>query len=896
MKHRHTISRGDLLRCVLRFPDAEEAVAALCGYAPSSPAATEDLRFEARVEPVVLQATGPVVRATFQTSPVKTTSCRFLMPLRFRPYEGEADDPGAGPNWLEEEPITKDELSAAPTPPAPAPLVPWSRLWPFLHRALGCCRPGRRPDIRRLVERLALLRPLRRVPRIEVLTWASQAWVLVDDRPELAPFHADFANLVKRLQRQRGRGELVCGRLDRPGSIQASAEIPVLVLSDLGRLQRDAELTEQWRQFGADLNRRGVRATALLPCPTSRWDRGLARDWHCACWDRSRHLRYPPARPLPRPPHTPEDEAARAETLLDLLAPALRIEPALLRGARLLLSSQQADVGTEFDVWHHQEAARTRDAMAVRPAVALRRRTAFAQLDNELKKAVAQLIRDAHRHWSVTFFARETLNLHECGTPLPPTDLDRALRILRRINRTMFDIVRGDRGRAQILRLFEWQHGDFARSSSVARAMPESAASWALARTLRGEQACAVPDGIDTDEVERTQNVLLAGDGRPLVWQIRRVGSELVLGPWPVERSSGSPLALLPAVAPRFDLALVNRDGDGSLLNLLPRDDPELRVPVHGARTVAIRSDRGELELAALEPPEWATRFGWDRFGMFADFEVGGVTFPLRWIPPGEFVMGSPEDEAGRWDDEGPQHRVTVGRGFWLGAMPVTQGQYAAVTGDRPSEFRNAGDQAPVEQVSWEDCQKFCQDLPEKVTDLDAELEFRLPAEAEWEYACRAGATTALYTGPLTIEGENNGPELNPIAWYGGNSGVDYEGGRDSSDWPNRQYEHTRAGTHPVGEKQPNAWGLYDMLGNVWEWCQDEWHDNYEGAPNDGSAWGSEGLYGRYCVYRGGGWACYARDCRCAYRHYWEPDIRDDYLGFRLVLAARVNGGIRPFS
>ena len=107
---------------------------------------------------------------------------------------------------------------------------------------------------------------------------------------------------------------------------------------------------------------------------------------------------------------------------------------------------------------------------------------------------------------------------------------------------------------------------------------------------------------------------------------------------------------------------------------------------------------------------------------MFADFGVGGVTFPLRWIPPGEFVMGSPEDEPGRWADEGPQHRVTIGRGFWLGETPVTQGQYAAVTGQRPSKFKHAGDQAPVEQVSWEDCRAFCQTLATKVTELDREL------------------------------------------------------------------------------------------------------------------------------------------------------------------------------
>ena len=255
--------------------------------------------------------------------------------------------------------------------------------------------------------------------------------------------------------------------------------------------------------------------------------------------------------------------------------------------------------------------------------------------------------------------------------------------------------------------------------------------------------------------------------------------------------------------------------------------------------------------------------------------------------------MGSPEDEPGRLDWEGPQHHVTIGQGFWLGETPVSQGQYGAVTGDRPSRFSHAGDLAPVEQVSWEDSQEFCKKLAKKVREAKAPLNFRLPSEAEWEYACRAGTNTALYTGPLTIEGENHGPELDDIAWYGGNSGVDYKGGHDSSDWPEKQHDHNRAGTHPVGQMACNAWGLYDMLGNVYEWCDDVYHHSYKGAPDDGSAWLGEG---RLRVSRGGGWANGARYCRCAFRNRWPPGGRRNGVGFRLVLAAQVNRGTSPFS
>jgi len=117
--------------------------------------------------------------------------------------------------------------------------------------------------------------------------------------------------------------------------------------------------------------------------------------------------------------------------------------------------------------------------------------------------------------------------------------------------------------------------------------------------------------------------------------------------------------------------------------------------------------------------------------------------------------------------------------------------------------------------VNWKDGHTFCETMATKVTDLDDELTFRLPREAEWEYAGRVGTTSALYTGRLTIKGERDGPKLEPIAWYGGNSGVEYEGGHDSSGWDDKEYDRTRAGTHPVAEKDANPWSLCGMLGYV---------------------------------------------------------------------------------
>ena len=198
-----------------------------------------------------------------------------------------------------------------------------------------------------------------------------------------------------------------------------------------------------------------------------------------------------------------------------------------------------------------------------------------------------------------------------------------------------------------------------------------------------------------------------------------------------------------------------------------------------------------------------------------------GMEFVL--IPAGEFDMGSHLDEEGRCNDEGPVHHVNIEKAFYMGRYEVTQEQWRAIMGDNPSYF-TGDDYLPVESVSWDEVQEFIRKLNEK-EDTD---KYRLPSEAEWEYACRAGTTTRYSFG-------DDESKLGDYAWYGDNSG---------------------GKTHPVGRKKPNSWGLYDMHGNVWEWVQDCFHcDNYSGAPADGSAWVVACEFGgAYRVNRGCSW------------------------------------------
>jgi formylglycine-generating enzyme required for sulfatase activity len=291
--------------------------------------------------------------------------------------------------------------------------------------------------------------------------------------------------------------------------------------------------------------------------------------------------------------------------------------------------------------------------------------------------------------------------------------------------------------------------------------------------------------------------------------------------------------------------------------------------------------------LATGSPPEWASAWGQDRYGVWVEFELLGpdgkpVVQSLRWIPPGRFLMGSPDDEPGRYGadefegryDEGPRHQVTITCGFWLFDTPCTQTLWQAVMGQNPSRFQSPT--RPVENVTWDDAQAFLRKINERIPDLN----LTLPTEAQWEHACRAGTDTATYAGPLVILGARNAPALDDIAWYGGNSGIDFEldNGWDASSWPEKQYDFRHAGSHPVAQKTSNAWGLYDVLGNVWEWCQDGLRRYTADSVTDPV--GPTGA-GADRVLRGGSWGSLARDVRCALRYASHPGIRIDFFGFR---------------
>ena len=278
-------------------------------------------------------------------------------------------------------------------------------------------------------------------------------------------------------------------------------------------------------------------------------------------------------------------------------------------------------------------------------------------------------------------------------------------------------------------------------------------------------------------------------------------------------------------------------------------------------------------------PPHWASDGGKDQYGFWLAFVVGSVAQRLRWIEPGAFLMGSPQGEAGRLANEGPRHKVRISTGFWLFDTPCTQALWEAVMKKNPSHFRKPNH--PVDSVSLYDAQAFLQRLNHRLAGLSLEL----PSEAQWEYACRAGTNTATYVGDLDILGERHAPVLDSIAWYGGNSGVDFKlkNGEDSSGWKERQYPDSPSGTHPVRKKAPNAWGLYDMLGNVFEWCADG--ARRYGVVEEIDPVGSQQAETKRAA-RGGSWFYHAYCARAAFRNPLAPDDRGYSFGFRCARRA----------
>ncbi len=714
------------------------------------------------------------------------------------------------------------------------------------------------------------------------------------------------------------------------------AETPVLIVSDLGMLLGPQSAPARaWAEFVRDLIRAQVRPVALVPLGAGQLGAPVPPTLPVLRWSSD-------ARPRPTRVHgTAVPQPDGLKDLLAMVAATRRVDPPLLRAMRRLNLSAPLNAGLEGALWCHADVEAVHTA-GIRTEKREAHMHHFSERLPLLHNQLDQLRYQHHCHLRAVLNHEETLLWAaqvEQKTVARSRGAARRIEEARDFMRRLAATLTRPEGQSSA----EWwsvaqgivQRADVAMAKRYADLMNPLVA--ALVRTSRGRanvpgwaDPAALAGLLDPDLTDIPCSLVRDAANGCLVLQAEPAGARQsplgeallvdaagvrvsVAGRGPARWFSASalPVSLVPLREPAAVhletahesvlVAAVGRphgalgwgcDKTGIAVRSAPIGEWDMRWSGTTLRVAPPQEAGPAADLWALEADakanvesEGALKFGIDpRFGVYAELSVntrhGSATQRLRWIEPGRFLMGSPDTEAGRDDNEGLRHEVTISNEFWLFDTPCTQALWRAVMGDNPSYFKSPD--RPVEQVNWEDVLKFLK----RINGLVPGLDLVLPTEAEWEYACRAGTETAIYLGDLEILGERNAPALDPIAWYGGNSGVDFDldNGWDSADWPNKQYPHTRAGTRPVGLKEPNVWGLYDMLGNVWEWC-------FDGMRTYGSAAVIDP--GATRVLRGGSWFNFAQYVRSAYRGALDPGYRNFYYGFR---CARVQEGREPAS
>jgi formylglycine-generating enzyme required for sulfatase activity len=559
----------------------------------------------------------------------------------------------------------------------------------------------------------------------------------------------------------------------------------VLLLGDLGCLARKgATLRRFWRNWGRRLRGNQNPAVALVPAQARDIPSDLARVWTIVHWG------VPAATTV----ILGHETASALRRLLALISPVVRLEPGLLRAIRYLDPQARQDPGLESRVWQDDAIASPHSVAAtLDPEQRAVYQQRFSQLPEAQRRQVLEVIRNWRAHVNETIWFEEIADLdaHSQQELIEATDRQDAERFFASLkDRVSLQSSLPVEIEACFRRMVRRFSVSGAHNAVITRAF-----HFMLNRTRLPDTVVDVPVWYDPANVPSSG----ASIHKVELWQ---VADQVCL-------CAVDPLA-----------------ADG------------LRPVDRGSMLGRIETVSGEVPLAMGQPEPAALSTSWTN--------SIGMEFVL--IPAGTFTMGSPEDEAGRYRDEGPQHQVRISESFYLAKYPVTQAQWEAVMGNNPSHFKGAN--RPVETVSWEDAQAFI----DKLNGREGVQKYRLPTEAQWECACRAGTETPRYH-----------EDLEAIAWYGDNSGGE---------------------THDVGEKEPNAWGLYDTLGNIVEWCYDGIRVYTEALEVDPMG-PTEADADR--VIRGGYWSWGAQEVRAALRSTIVPGFRNDSLGFRYAISGQAS-------
>lgn len=772
----------------------------------------------------------------------------------------KADDVVAvEPDWAQgADDFDSQEAAADHTksPPSLIPLISWFRFWPFLKKALGRDHPSRQLDIPKIVENVTRLEPLKKLPLKTQFGWDALGCVILDLDERLLPVWRDIHQIRQGIVNLRGQSGLMVyfienGPLEKFRTLGVNHDpmvafklpepsTPVLIFSDLGCLEPSGRLLQQWLRFGRRLKRAGFEPIVLNPAPPRFWDSRLAQCFSLVWWDRgNRHVRAgrAPIREADDTNAPIEQEEARVKRLLYLLSPAIRVEPKLLRAARMLLPMSAADAATEILAWNHASLGRCLIAFTFAEDVHNLYRAQFNQeFDPDLRKQAEALINAHHAHLAKVIWHEENIDSKRSRT-----FFQRLFRALRRRQGTLFWEQVGGWVNRVVNRLpsQELLHND------------ALAACWFLInRRLLKLGKITLPKGLDINRLAW----LADAEHAQQRYQLMQRGSKIKIthqdmASLGVDFETGSQIETMMT---RRNYLMVVSDREPGLTTMMLNPEKPESIPLPSEGTLTLSTDYDEIILETIQRPAWADKMGRDRYGLFAEFVVKDVSHRMRWIHAGTFMMGSPESEPERYDDE-LQHEVILTQGFWLGQTTCTQELWQAVMGSNPSEFKGA--QKPVENVSWNDCTTFI----DKLNDLLPGIDLRLPREAEWEYACRAGTETPFSFGDNITTDQVNYDGKNPYA--GGQKG----------NYPKKTVE--------VRSLPCNQWGVYEMHGNVWEWCGDLYAKNHLAKkntlvfkePNE------------FRTLRGGGWVSRGQRVRSSSRGKRTSGQHFDFIGFRLA-------------
>ncbi|WP_367155155.1 formylglycine-generating enzyme family protein [Methylomonas sp. HYX-M1] len=874
------------------------------------------------------EASEPV--AAIEEAPMPPTDqCHYFRLIRLEKTR-EAEDSEQAREWFTQ--IEGDVLQQGKSE-VPAchkikvvdpPLLPWSRLLPMLLKSLGGQVPGTRLDEGKLADWLATGRQAAKLPKKKRYTWQSKIWLLIDNNPNSVPFRRDYRALQQQLQDWSGSEGLDVQYVyqGRPGQVSVryhgnrpifagwqmpERTTPLLILSDLGLHSDNRQAVLDWLAFGCRLRQHGIRPTVLLPVAGRLVDVRLLPFYRCIVWDRGSDLQ-----PLQIPGSAAEqgDSADILEQLLALCYPAVRVAPGLLRAIRYLLpvatdvsyevavrrSSQvQANAGED---WYWQAEGKRAHLTAFL--------SQFERLTPEQKNRLIALIAAYHGQYCDEFYFEVVAELSRLSIPLHQDERNNEA-IKERGERYLSRLVQACFEHPEHAGLNDWatrfgQRLAFSGDYALSR---QQQAIYILSRlrdNATAQNEFAWPQGIDHELLQQ----LAPPAQNQLEISLLQRGGKLLLTTRPESKADFSEPYVVhrQTVLSKWQVLQLPDTGTPSALQTVDLAEVEhtldLPTPVSGRRQptvhpVTINNDVLHIEAsAAQEIPSWMVGYGvkqglvlmqtqsaqgkifewfwhppvaaprWDsdtegrsypgfwfysarvddrkglgrdRFGLFEDIEVLGQKLRMRWIEPGQFLMGSPPGEAGRGNDE-QQHEVTLSQGFWLADTACTQALWQAVMGGNTSRFK--GKDRPVEGVSWNDVQTFLT----RLNGLQPALQLCLPSEAQWEYACRAGTATAYSFGDAIRK---------------------------------EQVNFSGSNTVPVKSLPPNAWGLYQMHGNMWEWCR----DGYAGYP-PGPVTDPVGPEADFRVLRGGSWISDARDCRSACRGRDRAGSSSRDCGFRL--------------